>query len=109
MESTLAKFRSFASPQKPAVRGLLWTMTAYGSNQILRFATNLILTRLLMPEVFGLMALVNSLRVGLELFSDLGIVQNIVQSPRGDRPTFLNTAWTSGEFRRSRLFWRLCQ
>jgi hypothetical protein len=40
------------------------------------------------------MALVNTLRMGLELFSDIGVAQNIVNSKRGDEPTFLNTIWT---------------
>ncbi len=66
----------------------------YGSSQLLRFASNIVLTRLLIPEYFGVMALVNAFRQGLELFSDIGIAQNIVRSKRGDDPEFLNTAWS---------------
>ena len=66
----------------------------YGGSQVLRFASNIVLTRLLVPEYFGLMALVNAFRQGLELFSDIGIAQNIVRSKRGDDPDFLNTAWS---------------
>lgn len=77
-----------------AIRGAIWSIIGFGGIQVLRFGNNLILTRLLIPEYFGLMALVNTFRVGLELFSDIGIAQNIVNSKRGDDPTFLNTAWT---------------
>ena len=55
---------------------------------------HLILTRLLFPELFGLMALVNTFIQGLILFSDIGIKPSIIRSPRGDDPTFFNTAWT---------------
>lgn len=75
-------------------RGTLWSMVGYGGAQLLRFAGNLLLTRLLMPEAFGLMALVNALQQGLQLFSDIGIGPSIIQSQRGDEPSFLNTAWT---------------
>ncbi len=77
-----------------AIRGAIWTIIGFGGIQVLRFGNNLVLTRLLKPEYFGLMALVNTIRVGLELFSDIGIAQNIVNSKRGDEPTFLNTAWS---------------
>ncbi|MEM9567949.1 MAG: oligosaccharide flippase family protein, partial [Cyanobacteria bacterium P01_E01_bin.34] len=95
------------SLKSTAVRGVLWTVAAFGSQQVLRFASNLILTRLLIPEFFGLMALVNSLRLGLELFSDVGIGQNIIQSPRGEDPLFLNTAW-SIQIIRGILLWLAC-
>ncbi len=75
-------------------RGALWSMAAYGGSHVLRLVGNLILTRLLFPEAFGLMALVSGLLVGLQLFSDIGIGPSIVQNPRGDEPAFLNTAWT---------------
>lgn len=77
-----------------AISGVIWTVFGYGASQILRFGGNLILTRLLLPEYFGLMALVNIPIIGLQLFSDVGIVPSIVQNQRGDDPAFYNTAWT---------------
>jgi O-antigen/teichoic acid export membrane protein len=53
-----------------------------------------ILARLLAPQIFGLMAVVNAIRTGVELLSDVGILQNIVSNPKGNEPTFYNTAWT---------------
>ena len=85
---------SSSSLKKKAVRGTIWTVIGYGSSQVLRFGSNLILTRLLVPELFGLMALVQVFIKGLNLFSDIGIRPSIVRSDRGDDPDFLNTAWT---------------
>ena len=95
------------SAKKLAIRGAIWTIISFGSIYVLRFGNNLILTRLLKPEFFGLMAFVNTLRVGLELFSDIGISQNIVNSQRGDEPSFLNTAWTL-QVIRGIFIWVIC-
>jgi O-antigen/teichoic acid export membrane protein len=95
------------SVKKLAIRGAIWTIAGFGCTQILRFGNNLILTRLLIPEYFGLMALVTTFRVGLELLSDIGIGQNVVNSKRGDDPNFLNTAWTL-QIIRGIAIWLLC-
>lgn len=71
-----------------------WSTGGYALNQLIRLATNLVMTRLLMPEVFGVMAIANMLIVGLNLLSDIGHRQNIIQSRRGDDQVFLNTAWS---------------
>jgi len=64
------------------------------------------MTRLLMPEMFGVMAIANIFLVGLALFSDLGLRQNIIQSKRGDDPLFLNTVWTI-QILRGAVLWAL--
>lgn len=76
------------------VRGAAWTIVGYGASQLIRFGGNIILTRLLAPKYFGFMAIVNTLLVGIELLSDLGIGQSIIQHKRGDDQQFLDTAWT---------------
>ena len=76
------------------IRSTSWIVLGYGASQAIRLASNLILTRLLFPEAFGLMALISVVTVGLTLFSDVGIAPSIAQSKRGDDPDFLNTAWT---------------
>ena len=82
------------APLQKALGGAFWTAGGYGVRQILRFINNLILTRLLFPELFGLMAIVNLFVLGLNLFSDIGLNPAIIQSKRGDESRFLNTAWT---------------
>jgi O-antigen/teichoic acid export membrane protein len=76
------------------VRGTFWTVASYGAGQVLRLASNLVMASLLVPEVFGLMALVQSFIAGLAMFSDVGTSTSIIRHPRGDEPEFLNTAWT---------------
>lgn len=83
-----------SSLKQIAIRGAVWTVLSYGTSQVLRLGSNLILTRLLFPELFGLMALVNTFLIGLQLFSDIGLGPSIIQNKRGDDPEFLNTAWT---------------
>ncbi len=76
-----------------AMRGGTWTMVGYGASQVLRLASTLVLARLLVPQAFGLVALVNVFLSGLEMLSDLGIGMDVVQHPRGDDPVFINTAF----------------
>ncbi len=77
-----------------ALRGTVWTLLGYGTGQLLRLGGNVVLTRLLYPELFGFMALTNVFVNALYLFSDLGIGTSIVQNARGLEPSFLNTTWT---------------
>ena len=77
-----------------AVRSSLLTIGGFGFSQMLRLASNLILTRLLFPEAFGMMALLMVFMMGLSMFSDVGVTPAILQSKRGDDQEFLNTAWT---------------
>lgn len=88
--------------KKLAIRGAMWTIIGYGASQFARLVANIILTRLLVPEFFGLMAVVNTLLMGIELFSDLGIGQSIIQNKRGEEREFFNTAWT---LQATRGFW----
>lgn len=71
-----------------------WTLVGYGVNQALRLGGNLILTRLLFPEAFGMMAIVAMASFGVTMFVDMGIAQSIVQNKRGNDPDFVNTAWS---------------
>jgi O-antigen/teichoic acid export membrane protein len=72
--------------------------------QVLRLGTSVVLARLLAPELLGTMVLINALRTGGELLTDLGIGQSIVKDPRGGDPTFYNTAWTLQITRGGMLF-----
>lgn len=90
-----------------ALRGSAWSAVQSVASQALRFGTNLVLTRLLVPEAFGAMLLVNTFLHGLEMLSDLGIQASIVQHPDGDHPDFLHTAWTV-QILRGFVLWGLC-
>ena len=88
------KFRFGSSIMARAARGSAVSGLGYIGGQGLRLASNLILTRLLFPEAFGLMALVTMVVVGVAMMTDLGLVPSIMQSKRGDDPKFLETAWS---------------
>lgn len=70
-----------------------WALSGYVVSQALRFGGNLVLTRLLFPEAFGLMTLVTALMVGATMMTDIGIGPGVVRDPRGGEPVFLHTAW----------------
>ena len=76
-----------------ALRGSALTAGSYAIAQALRLLSNLLLTRILFPEAFGVMALVSVVIVGLALFSDLGVSPAISSNPKGDDPEFLDTAY----------------
>ena len=77
-----------------AVRGSVWTLAGNGANHAVRLVSNLILTRLLFPAAFGLMALVQTITQGLNMFSNAGLLGSVIHHERGDDPQFLQTVWT---------------
>ena len=77
-----------------AARGARWTLFAFGAVQVIRFVSSIVLTWLVMPEAYGVIAVVMSVMMGINLFSDLGIGANIVQSASGADPRYRDTAWT---------------
>lgn len=79
-----------STPQSNAV----WTAAGFGISTLIRVGSNLILTRLLAPEAFGLMSLVMAFVIGVAFFTDVGIGQALIQNPRGEDPVFRNTVWT---------------
>ena len=81
-------------PKRTAIVKLGWTTVSYGIVQVIRLLSNVILARLLAPPLFGLMLIVNTIRTGVELLSDVGINQNIVSHKEGASPDFVDTAWT---------------
>ena len=87
-----------------AVRGTVFTVAGYGASQCIRLISSLLLARMLLPEAFGLMALVNAFMQGMEMLTDLGVGANIVQSPKGQDSAFLRTVWTV-QILRCALLW----
>ena len=70
-----------------------WTAGGFALSAALRLGGNLVITRLLMPDMFGVMAISGVVMTALALFSDVGLLPNIIQNSRGNDPAFLNTAW----------------
>ncbi len=89
------------------LKGAVWTIGAFGAGQFLRLATNIILARLLAPQLFGIMLIVYSLRTGVDLITDVGIGQNIIYNKSAEDPNFYNTAWTI-QLIRGFFLWMIC-
>lgn len=91
---------------KRVVSAATWTLAGTAAGQILRFASNLILSRLLFPHAFGMMAIASAILGGLEMLSDVGIGPSIVRNTEPTR-RFLDTLW-SLQVVRGWLQWTIC-
>jgi len=91
-----------------AKQASMWSTIGFVCTQGIRLVANIILTRYVSPEVFGLMAMAQTFLIALEMFSDVGIGPNIVQNKHGDEPDFYNTAWTMAVIRGFVLFGLSC-
>jgi O-antigen/teichoic acid export membrane protein len=76
-----------------SIRAATWSILGRGGSHIIRMAGNLILTRILFPEAFGMMATANMAFTMVNFFSDTGVKTAIIQNPNGAEPEYLNTAW----------------
>ena len=103
----LKKLLRIISAKHRAIRGSLWSTVGFGGSQVIRLGSNLLLTRLLAPEVFGLMALVQVALQALKMMSDIGITTSVMIGRHGDDPDYLNSAWTI-QVVRGLLIWLLC-
>jgi O-antigen/teichoic acid export membrane protein len=92
----VARLRSIKSNESSdgVLQGVFFTSFSYLFVQATRFGSNLILTRLLAPEMFGLMAIVYTLVAGLQMFSDLGIHTNFIRKQTAITEPFVVTAWS---------------
>jgi O-antigen/teichoic acid export membrane protein len=74
-------------------RGGFWMGAGSFSEQLTRFGRNMILTRLLAPEAFGVMAVVLSAGSVIQIITDIGVKEAIIQNPRGAEDHYLSAAW----------------
>lgn len=72
----------------------VWTAGTFVVSAALKFGLNVTLSYLLAPEILGVMVVVNAVRLGVELLTDVGIEQNIVHHSNGAERAFRDTAWT---------------
>jgi O-antigen/teichoic acid export membrane protein len=77
-----------------AYHSAAWMAVGFGASSVIRLLNSMILTRILFPQVFGMMALIQTIIRGFELFTDVGAGYSIVREKQGADPNFLNTAWT---------------
>jgi O-antigen/teichoic acid export membrane protein len=90
-----ADIRGLASRvAKVALRDTNVVVASVVLNNLLRAVSSVILTRLLVPEVFGIAGLIASVSFTVGLASDLGFQAFVVRHRDGDKPRFLDTVWT---------------
>lgn len=83
-----------ASLQARMLRAAAWLVGSNVVSQGLRLLSSLVLTRLLVPQAFGLIAAVQTLYFALVMFSDLGVWQSVVTHKKGTSSRFLGTAFS---------------
>ena len=93
-EPEQSRLSALASLRTRILSGGGAVMGGFGAAQVLRLISNLILTRLLMPEAFGLMAVAISVNIWAVMLTDIGIGSSVIRSPNSEKPEFLRTAWT---------------
>jgi lipopolysaccharide exporter len=81
---------------------LVASLATFAGLATVKFGSSLILTRILLPDAYGIITILLSVSFTLALLSDVGTYTSIVRAPNGDSPAYLNTAWTI-RFARSAL------
>ena len=93
MKAQITRLVSGDGMKARAIRSAALSIGAFGGSQLIRLGSNLILTRLLLPEAFGMMAVIMVLHVGLYLLTDIGVAQSVMRDARGAEPRYLRVAW----------------
>jgi len=74
-------------------RGGIWLGGASFFEQGIRFGRNMLLTRLLAPEAFGAMAIVQSATTLIQMTVDVGAREALIQNPKGAEDSHVTAAW----------------
>jgi O-antigen/teichoic acid export membrane protein len=93
---TVAQVHTISSQdlKRRAIRGSVVEFAGLLANQGFRLISNLILSRMLFPEAYGLTAIVTVYSMGICLLTDVGLRESVMRHPRGIEPEFLDTVWT---------------
>jgi O-antigen/teichoic acid export membrane protein len=91
--TTVLNVRFGESLKARAFRGGAWLGFGSFSEQVVRFARNIVLARLLAPEAFGTMAIILSATSLLHTITDIGVKDAIIQNPKGTENRYVNAAF----------------
>ena len=94
--------------KRRTISSTVWLISSSIAHKTIRLLSSVILTRLLAPEIFGIMAIASSIRAGIVMFTDIGLRGKMIEDKRSDEPRFYNTIWTYGFIRSWVLFIILC-
>jgi lipopolysaccharide exporter len=78
---------------------LLATVICFAALALIKLCSSVILTRILAPEAYGVIATLSSIVAFVEMFSDLGILGLMIRHEKGDEQRFVNTMWTIRQVR----------
>lgn len=96
------------SLKRAVLAGSSWTMLSVGAGQLIRLGKSLILTRLLFPEAYGVMAIVWSVLYALGMLSDAGLAAVAIRHEKAQETRFMNTIWTAKVVRGLFIFLVTC-
>jgi lipopolysaccharide exporter len=82
-----------ADMRRSAVRGFAWSAVSFGGNKLFVFASTLVLTRLLSPADFGVVAAALAYMAYLEVLLDLGLSAAVVYRQPESRSRTVSTAF----------------
>lgn len=93
--SRLQYFRAQPNTLKVrAYRAVGVTIVGHFASVALRLVGTIILTRILSPDLFGILAVITSVQILIALLTDIGVRQILVQSANSEDTRFQDTAWT---------------
>ena len=86
-------FARLASRHKIGLLSVGWSTGAHFVGLFVRLFSNLVLTRLLAPEAYGIIGSALAVMTTLEWLSDMGVEPSLIRHPKGDTREFLITGW----------------
>lgn len=75
-----------------------------GATLVVRVVSTILLTRLLAPDAFGLVGVINAIFFAITMVSDIGIQSWLTRHAQGDDPRFRDVIWTIHLWRSALLF-----
>jgi lipopolysaccharide exporter len=73
---------------------LFATGLTFALQGLIKLGSSLVLTRILVPEAYGIITVLMSIVFFVEMTADLGATVFVVRDKNGESPSYLNTAWT---------------
>lgn len=87
---------------------LFATIFSFGAQAVIRLGSSLVLTRVLKPEAYGIIAILMSLLFVVEMLADIGVGTYVLRDKDAEIPDHFRTAWTIRFFRSMLNFVVVC-
>ncbi|MBX2808442.1 MAG: oligosaccharide flippase family protein [Cellvibrionaceae bacterium] len=86
-------FKPGGSLKRRTLQGSAAVFMGDAYQHAVRLSANLVMTRLLYPEAFGLMLIVSLVLMAVDMLSDAGIHSAVILKSHGREEDYLNSAW----------------